>query len=129
MSDPWGDSRESPPPLEGVLNTDELRKQPFGARRAPANWGRVAEFAQWALGNFCYVYLAKFVDECFAVEPGSARLPASQTAMRISELLGLMVEDRNEWAPMEIIEISGDQSRLDASLSMIGCQMRRRRGW
>ena len=46
-------------PPEGELLVAELRTQPFGARRAPANWGRVTAFSQWILADFCCVYLAK----------------------------------------------------------------------
>ena len=54
---------------DGPIMVAELRTQPFGSPRAPANWGRATAFAQWVLASLFDVYLAKYVDDCYSVEP------------------------------------------------------------
>ena len=95
----------SPPHGEPLMA--ELRTQPFGARRAPANWGRVTAFAQWVLAKFCFVFLAKYVDDCFTTEPAGACHSAFETVKSVCGLLGFPLEDKKEWAPAATINLLG----------------------
>ena len=94
-------------PPQGEPMVAELRTQPFGSRRAPANWGRVAAFAQWALSTFFCVYLAKYVDDCFATAPESTCSSAFLAVKGVCEILGFPLEEKKECLPAPTIDILG----------------------
>ena len=94
-------------PPEGDPVVAELRTQPFGSRRAPANWGRVTSFVQWVLATFFCLYLAKNADDCFATEPESTCFSAFSTVREVCALLGFALEGDKENAPSPSIDILG----------------------
>ena len=102
-----GFAKTAATPPEGEPLMAELRTQPFGARRAPANWGRATAFIQWVLATFCYVYLGKYVDDCFTAEPAGACRSAFDTVKEVCVLLGFPLEDKKEWAPAAVINLLG----------------------
>ena len=55
-------------PPNGPPMKASLRTQPFGARRAPANWARITAFLRWALARLFNINLMVYVDDCFTVE-------------------------------------------------------------
>ena len=58
-------------PLAGPPMKALLRTQPFGAKRAPANWARVTAFLRWLAARLFGIALFVYVDDCFTVEPVS----------------------------------------------------------
>ena len=55
-------------PEEGDPLMSQLRMQPFGSRRSPANCGVVAAFVRWALERLVGVLLATYVGDCSSLE-------------------------------------------------------------
>ena len=94
-------------PPEGPPMKATLRAQPFGARRAPANWARITAFLRWALERFFNINLLVYVDDCFAVEPVSTIGSAFRVVRGFFALLGLDLEDLKEKRPTNNIELLG----------------------
>ena len=46
---------------EGEPLADALRTQPFGSRRAPANWARVTQFIKFVVGKLFGIILLVYV--------------------------------------------------------------------
>ena len=101
-------------PPSGKVLCAELRSQPFGSTRAPANWGRVAAFVQWMLSAFFSIYLAKYADGCYSAEPKVACASAFYVAKDVCNLLGYKLEMKKERPPMASLNLQG------ATLSLWG---------
>ena len=65
----------------------QLRTQPFGSRRSPANWGRVTAFARCAIGRLFGLFLATYLDGFFSLEPQGAVQSAYETINEWARLL------------------------------------------
>ena len=94
-------------PPSGDVLVAELRTQPFGSSRAPANWGRVTAFAQWLLSSLFGIYLAKYVDDCYSLEPNITCVTAFHVVKDVCDLLGFKLELRKESPPMTCFNLLG----------------------
>ena len=108
------------PPTGGPVMA-QLRTQPLGSRRSPANRGRVTAFARWPLGRIFGIFLATYADDCFSLEPIETVRSAYDTITQWNALLGLEL-DADKWKkPACEIELLGATISLrpgsiDASL-------------
>ena len=92
------------PPMKAVLKT-----QPFGAKRAPANWARVTAFLRWVVARLFSITLFVYVDDCFTVEPVSTVLSAFKSIQELFALFGLELEEDKEKKPTKELELLGAQ--------------------
>ena len=92
---------------DGVPHMASLKTQPFGSRRAPANWGRVTSFVQCVLRNVCAVWLAGFAVDCFSAEPVGNAITAIQATKEVGELLGASLSDGEEVHPCSSMLLLG----------------------
>ena len=90
-------------PPDGPVCSATLRTQPFGSRRAPANWARVTQFLKWCLEQLCGIVLAVYVDDCHATEPKTTAGSALDTILQLCEILGLCgtVKNRLPYNPAQ----------------------------
>ena len=79
-------------PPTGPLLVAQLKTQPFGSTRAPANWGRVARLIQWALLAFFGIYLPIYVDDCIIVETADAPQSAYLCANLFIRMCGFALD-------------------------------------
>ena len=56
-------------PPTGPLKVDSLRTQPFGSRRPPTNWPRVALFLKWLRMALFGTAISDYTDDVFIAEP------------------------------------------------------------
>ena len=73
--------------------------QPFGSRRAPANWGRVVTFIQFIAREILSLAVAAFVDDVFCDEPASAQTSGFWAFKRLSGLIGFFTSDKKDQRP------------------------------
>ena len=50
---------------EGRIMMAHLNTQPFGPRRAPSNWARVAQFVAFVLREIYRIWIGVYVDDVF----------------------------------------------------------------
>ena len=72
------------------------RAQPFGSRRAPANWDRATAFLQCALRRLFAVWMGVFAGDCFCAEPGGAVASAPSSVKAMCKLLGPTLAENKE---------------------------------
>ena len=92
----------SGPPMKATLRT-----QPCGARRAPANWARVAAFLRWVCAHFFGITLFVYVDDCFVAEPVDTVGSAFSAFRELVELFGLPLDVDKEKRPAAEIDLLG----------------------
>ena len=107
-------------PPEGEPVMAQLRTQPFGPRRPPANWGRATAFARWSLEKVFGIFLATYVDDCLSIDPIETVHSAYDTITQWAALLGLELDaDKGRKPTCEIdllgARISFRPGRVDAS--------------
>ena len=84
-----------------------LRTQPFGSRRAPANWARAAQFPEWCLEQLCGIVLAVYVDDCCATEPKTTAGPALSAILAMCQIFGLFAEQSKTATPTTQLKLLG----------------------
>ena len=62
-------------PTDNRPYKSKILVQPFGSRRAPANWGRVVTFIQFLAFRLLHIVVGAFVDDVYCAE--SAKLSGS----------------------------------------------------
>ena len=97
---------------EGNPMMATLRTQPFGSRRAPANWARVTTFLQFVLRKVFGVWLGIFVDDCYCVEPQGTITSSLWVVRELCAILGLELAHAKEKAPCTTIDILGAAIKL-----------------
>ena len=58
-------------PSDNLPYRSQVLVQPFGSRRAPANWGRVVTFIQFLALELFYLPVGAFVDDVYCAEDNS----------------------------------------------------------
>ena len=96
-------------PPTGELQVCQLRVLPFGPRRSPANWARMAGFIQWVAMNVAKLFLAVFVDDCYTVEPCSTIDSAFVVLNAINAAVGLPLAPDKGSEPTENLCLLGAQ--------------------
>ena len=86
-------------PPDGPPVKDTIRTQPFGSKRAPANWARNAAFPRWAFANLFIIALFVYLDDCFTAGPVSTVDFAFRTVLELFCLFGLHAEEENGGIP------------------------------
>ena len=83
----------------GVPHVASLKTQPFGSRRAPANWGRIATFFQFIMRVLFHMWVGVYVDDVFACEPSSLAEEAFALVKEVADILGLELSHDKESPP------------------------------
>ena len=91
-----------------------MRSQPFGSRRAPANWARVTQFLKWALSTFFGIHIAIYVDDVHGSEPVSTCKSAFRTIKAVCALLGLAMGPEKEPPPSCSLDLLGGSISINA---------------
>ena len=94
-------------PPAGPLKVATLRTQPFGSKRAPANWSRVTNFAKWLLLKVFRIVISVYVDDIFLIETAGTVNSAFQTIKSVCNLLGFVLEDAKEQPPSSKLVLLG----------------------
>ena len=89
-----------------------LRTQPFGRRRAPANWARVATFLQFVKREIFVLWIGVFVDDCFRAESQSTIASSLWVVRELCSLLGLELAHPKEQPPCDVIDLLGATVRF-----------------
>ena len=82
--------------------------QPFGRRRAPANWGMVVTFVQFLACELLSLTVAAFVGDVFCDEPASASTIGRWAFKRLEALIGFLAYDKKGEKPTSALPILGD---------------------
>ena len=93
----------------GVPHTATLRSQPFGSRRAPANWARVTELPKWLLAEFFDISIAIYVDDIHCAEPKATCESSFLVIKAVCRLLGFELDFKKEHAPSKSFSLLGAQ--------------------
>ena len=94
-------------PPAGSLGIATLRTQPFGSKRAPANWPRVANFAKWLLLVVFRIVISVYVDDIFLIEPSETIDSAFGTVEMVCKRLGFVLEGAKEQLPSTNLNLIG----------------------
>ena len=89
-----------------------LNTQPFGSRRAPANWARVTQFVVFVPKRVFRVWLGVYVDGLFCLEPDAAIESARHFIEELRALLGMEIALDKEVAPTFSAILLGAQVTL-----------------
>ena len=89
--------------------------QPFGGRRAPANWGMVATFIQFLACERLSLTVSAFVGDVFRSEPASAETSSFWSFKRIAELVGFPTSDKQGQHPTTALHLLGDQVAIGST--------------
>ena len=52
-------------PIDNLPYKSKILAQPFGSRRAPANWGKVVTFIQFVARRLLHLMVGAFVDDAY----------------------------------------------------------------
>ena len=94
-------------PPSGPLLVAQLRAQPFGSSRAPANWGRVTALLKWIFLRLFGIVLAVFVDDCYLVEPSLAVECAYFCVCEVIRICGFDLDPAKACVPSQSILLLG----------------------
>ena len=86
-------------PVTKVPHKAQILAQPFGSRRAPANWGRVVSFIQFVALRLFRLSVGSFVDDVYCSEPASTISSGFWVFKRLYQLLGFPTSDRKDQPP------------------------------
>ena len=81
--------------------------QPFGSRRAPANWGRVITFIQFLSMELLALKVGAFADDVYCAEPNSLAKSGFWAPKQSTGPLGLHTSDRKDQPPRKDIVLLG----------------------
>ena len=85
--------------------------QPFGSRRAPANWGRVVTFLQFVAGEVLRVTTGAFADDVFCVESHRVAMSGFWAFEKLCLLIGFPTSDKKDQPPTtEAVLLGADVS-------------------
>ena len=97
---------------EGEVMMAHLNTQPFGSRRAPANWARVTQFVAFVLRKLYRIWIGVYVDDVFCLEPDSTIVSAQLAIKDLCRILGLQLAPDKEIAPTISAMLLGAEVRL-----------------
>ena len=73
-----------------------ILSQPFGSRRAPANWGRVATCCQFLASRLLTLVVAAYAGDIFCCEPPATFTSGFRAFEALAKLLGPPTSDRKD---------------------------------
>ena len=97
---------------EGNPTMATLRTQPFGSRRAPANWARVATFLRFVSRGIFGAWLGNFVGDCYCVGPRYTVASSLWVLRELCTLLGIELSHSKEQSPTSTMGILGETIRV-----------------
>ena len=100
---------------EGAPHVATLKTQPFGSRRAPANWGRVAAFLKFALERLFSIWVGVFVDDLFSATFGPLSARAFSIVKEVCAIFGFLLSPEKEQSPRRSILLLGAQVSISAN--------------
>ena len=83
--------------------------QPFGSRREPENWGRVATFIQFLARELLALSVSAFVDDVFSAEPAATATSGFWAFKTLSQLIGFLTSDKKGQQPATSLLLLGAQ--------------------
>ena len=86
--------------------------QPFGSRRAPANWGRVVTFLQFLARRLLSLVVGAYVDDVFCAESIYLAKSGFWAPKRLCALLGFVTSDRKDQPPSAKMHLLGAEVTL-----------------
>ena len=81
--------------------------QPFGSRRAPANWGRVVTFLQFLARTLLSLVVGAYVDDVFCSEGRVLVRSGFWAFKRLCAILGFNTSDRKDQPPSASTHLLG----------------------
>ena len=82
--------------------------QPFGSRRAPANWGIVVTFLQFVASELLQVATGAFVDDVFCVESHRLAMSGFWAFKQLCEIIGFPTSPKKDKPPStEMVLLGG----------------------
>ena len=108
-------------PPAGALKVATLRTQPFGSRRAPTNWPRVANFLKRVTLTVFGVIISVYVDDVFIVEQAETIISSYNSFKIACAILGFQLEESKQQDPTKTpsllgAEITSTQNWITARL-------------
>ena len=92
-------------------------RQPFGSRRAPANWGRGVAFLQFLARKLLSLIVGAYVEDVFCSEFCAIAKSGFWAPKRLCALLGFNTSDRKDQRPSTRMHLLGAEvSRFDNSI-------------
>ena len=89
--------------------------QPFGSRRAPANWGRVVVFVQFLDRKLLSLVVCAYVDDVFCSESNYLIRSGFWAFKRLCSILGFVTSDRKDQHPSSSMHLLGAEVSLLAN--------------
>ena len=86
--------------------------QPFGSRRAPANWGRVVTFLQFVACELLYVTTGAFADDVFCVESHRIATSGFWAFKQLCEITGFPTSPKKDQPPSTRMVLLGAEVSL-----------------
>ena len=86
--------------------------QPFGSRRAPANWGRVVTFLQFLARKLLSLIVGAYVDDVFCTEGRAIAKSGFWAFKRLCALLGFNTSDKKDQRPSTQMHLLGAEVTL-----------------
>ena len=102
-----------------------LLVQPFGSRRAPANWGRVTRFLQHVLERLFSIHVCVFVDDVYCIEPVTTVSSAFHCVKTLCFELGLLLAADKESPPGRPANLLGTRLILFSHHLLVGVTPKR----
>ena len=94
--------------------------QPFGRRRAPANWGRAVTFIQLMACELLTLTVAALVGDVFCDEPASEETIGFRAFKRLEELIGFLTSDKKD-RPTTALLLLGAQVAIGGYILLRRC--------
>ena len=92
----------------------QILAQPFGSKRAPANWGRVVTFVQFLARTLLSLVVAAYVDDIFCCEPITTCRSGFWAFKALTKLIGFPTADRKDQEPSEDLYLLGAAVSIDS---------------
>ena len=99
-------------PVDNQPYKCQILVQPFGSRRAPANWGRVVTFLQFLARRLLSLVVGAYVDDVFCSEGGFLAKSGFWAFKRLCAILGLITSDRKDQPPSTSMHLLGAEVTL-----------------
>ena len=94
-------------PNDNLPYKSRILVQPFGSRRAPANWGRVVTFIQFAALRLLNLVVGAFVDDVFCAEGAKIAKSGFWAFKQLCILLGFLTSNKKDQPPSTGITLLG----------------------
>ena len=100
-------------PTTNIAHESRILVQPFGSRRSPANWGRVATFTQSVAKELLALTVGAFVCNVYCGEPRNAASSKFRAFETLAKLLGFPTSDKKGQPPSKELVLLGALIRLN----------------